>query len=79
MCRVRCETRLCYCIEAGRAIRLELTGSAFPLYRRHANGITENEIPWAGDSMLKIATVAVFYSADKPATLVLPIRADSKK
>ncbi len=68
-----------YCIEAGRAIRLELTGSAFPLYRRHPNGVTENEIPWAGDSMLKIATVAVFHSADKPATLVLPIRADSKK
>lgn len=60
-------------LPAGSSIRLELTGSAFPLFMRHPNGIPAVQIPRAGPDDLHIATVAVALEGPCPSYVSLPI------
>lgn len=55
----------------GTRIRLELTGSAFPIFVRHPNGTQEKHA--AGEGGLKIAAVAVSNDSSRPSCLELPI------
>ncbi len=64
--------------KAGNQIRLELTGSAFPLFSRHPNGTFEN-IHRIGIDGLKIATVAISASQAFSSWLNLPVRLQSPK
>jgi len=57
----------------GDRLRLEVTGSAFPLIARHPSGMDENEIPSAGMSHLSIATVALYHGEDNGSFLHLPL------
>ncbi|MFD1677971.1 CocE/NonD family hydrolase [Alicyclobacillus fodiniaquatilis] len=64
---------VCIEIAKGESIRLELTGSAYPLMSRHPNGMDETGIPFVGAEKLNIATVAVACGAKCPSKLVLPL------
>jgi putative CocE/NonD family hydrolase len=57
----------------GTSIRLELTGSAFPLFFRHPNGVAADEIHQVGADGLQIATVAVCSQAGMRSWIELPI------
>lgn len=59
----------------GTRVRLELTGSAFPLFVRHPNG-GEADKHSAGEDGLKIAAVAVASDGGRPSRLELPVRRD---
>ena len=58
-------------LQPGERLRLELTGSAFPLFARHLNGLPSEEIPNAELDRLSIATVAVTSSPQMPSMLVI--------
>ncbi|WP_020620520.1 CocE/NonD family hydrolase [Paenibacillus daejeonensis] len=58
-------------LQPGERLRLELTGSAFPLFARHLNGLPSEEIPDAGPERLSIATVAVASEPQMPSMLVI--------
>nr|WP_254638977.1 CocE/NonD family hydrolase [Cohnella sp. GbtcB17] len=58
---------------AGASIRLELTGSGFPLLLRHPNGRSIAEAVLAGAGDLRIAAVAVDSKPDCASVLELPI------
>jgi hypothetical protein len=60
-------------LPAGSSIRLELTGSAFPLFMRHPNGISSVHIHRAGPKNLQIATVAVALQGSCPSYVSLPV------
>ncbi|QGQ98342.1 CocE/NonD family hydrolase [Paenibacillus psychroresistens] len=60
-------------LAAGTAIRLELTGSAFPLFMRHPNGIKSALIHQVNSSELQIASVAISSSQQLNSFLVLPV------
>jgi predicted acyl esterase len=60
-------------IKVGEMLRLELTGSAFPLFSRHPNGASEN-IHTIGTEGLNIATVAISSKAKSSSWLELPIK-----
>ncbi|RXZ82667.1 CocE/NonD family hydrolase [Paenibacillaceae bacterium] len=55
----------------GDAIRLELTGSAFPMFVRHPNGVESAKLPELGTEALQMAAVAVAHSAGFPSYLEL--------
>ncbi|QAY66457.1 CocE/NonD family hydrolase [Paenibacillus protaetiae] len=56
----------------GTRIRLELTGSAFPLFVRHPNG-RAGEKHTSGEERLRIAAVAIGSGGSQPSVLELPI------
>jgi len=58
---------------AGASIRVELTGSGFPLLLRHPNGRSIGEAVLAGAGDLHIAAVAVDSKPDCASVLELPI------
>lgn len=60
-------------LQAGEAIRLELTGSGYPLYHLHPNGVGEERIHAAKPSELNMATVAVGYRGENDSWLDLPL------
>jgi putative CocE/NonD family hydrolase len=60
-------------LEAGVSIRLELTGSAFPLFMRHPNGIKSDYIHQVNSCGLKIASVAICSSQQFTSILVVPL------
>ncbi|MFB5677554.1 CocE/NonD family hydrolase [Paenibacillus terreus] len=60
-------------LPAGSYVRLELTGSAFPLFARHPNGV-KGEVNTTGTSGLNIATTAVRSAGQAPSYLRLPVR-----
>lgn len=55
-------------------IRIELTGSAFPLFARHPNGIPGKALPSAGPGDLGMAAVAVLHDDSCPSSLEIPVR-----
>lgn len=55
----------------GSSLRLELTGSAFPLFTRHPNH-AEADLHHAGAQTLQIATVAVFSKPGMTSFIALP-------
>jgi predicted acyl esterase len=57
----------------GTALRLELTGSAFPLMARHPNGVGTDELHQTGSEELNIATVAVFSNQEMVSSIELPV------
>ncbi|MEI7024289.1 CocE/NonD family hydrolase [Paenibacillus sp. y28] len=57
---------------AGSSIRLELTGSAFPMLARHPNGMS-GQVHQAGVNELRIATVAIGRGEGYQSYLELPI------
>lgn len=57
----------------GSALRLELTGSAFPLLMRHPNGVPMKQAAHAGPEELQIATVAIRSSNGQSSWLELPV------
>lgn len=59
---------------AGSSIRLEITGSSFPLFVRHPNGTDEFGVINADASDLSMATVAITYGCEYPSVLLLPIK-----
>jgi putative CocE/NonD family hydrolase len=61
---------------AGSAIRLELTGSAYPLMLRHPNGMPLKEAMKAGTGDLGIATVAVSSRPGAESWLELPVKVE---
>lgn len=60
-------------LPAGSYIRLELTGSAFPLFSRHPNGVLD-ETNSTGTDGLKIATTAVRSTEQNLSCLKLPLK-----
>ncbi|MCC3372663.1 CocE/NonD family hydrolase [Cohnella sp. REN36] len=58
---------------AGSSLRLELTGSGFPLLMRHPNGRPIATAVRAGSGDLKIAAVAVASKPDQASWLELPL------
>lgn len=58
---------------AGSSIRLELTGSAFPLFTRHPNGTGASGKNKAGEDGLLIASVAVRSAEDAVSYIELPV------
>ncbi|MBD2868658.1 CocE/NonD family hydrolase [Paenibacillus arenilitoris] len=58
-------------LRPGEAIRLELTGSAYPLYARHPNGRSISDERSAGPGQLRMATVSIHYEGS---TIELPVR-----
>lgn len=64
-------------LTSGSRLRLELTGSAFPLLARHMNGVRLSEQNVLGPEHLNMATVAV-YADGISSFLELPIRAETK-
>ncbi|QHW29482.1 CocE/NonD family hydrolase [Paenibacillus rhizovicinus] len=63
---------------AGSSIRLELTGSAFPLLLRHPNGMPVGAAAGAGPGELNIATVAVACGNGVKSRIELPLAARSE-
>ncbi len=60
-------------LPAGSALRLELSGSAFPLFTRHPNG--ENGVRHtAGEGAMNMASVAVSSRQDRPSWIGLPLQ-----
>jgi putative CocE/NonD family hydrolase len=59
-------------LPAGARLRLELTGSAFPLFARHMNGVRLAEQHGLGPEHLHMATVAV-YANGTSSFLELPL------
>ena len=66
-------------LAAGDCLRVEVTASAFPLFARHPNGVSEEEIGKAGPSSLSIATLALGLGDDCPSVLTMPIRLEKAK
>lgn len=60
-------------LQKGFCLRLEVTGSAFPLFARHPNGIEEADISFVDTSRLSIATVSVHYGKGCRSFLRLPL------
>jgi predicted acyl esterase len=60
-------------LDVGVSIRLELTGSAFPLFMRHPNGISSELIHQVNSGGLQIASVAICSSQQLKSVLVLPL------
>lgn len=60
-------------LPAGTRLRLDITGSAFPLYLRHPNGMSAAEPHHATAGELQIATVAVASSPAAPSFITLPV------
>jgi len=60
-------------LPAGGRLRIELTGSAFPLFARHPNGMPAARMPEAGPGDLKMATVAVLTDPALPSMLEIPV------
>ncbi|WP_149093996.1 CocE/NonD family hydrolase [Paenibacillus terrae] len=60
-------------LPAGTYVRLELTGSAFPLFARHPNGV-RGESNSTGTGGLKIATTAVRSTEQDISCLKLPVK-----
>jgi len=54
-------------------IRIELTGSAFPLFARQPNGMPQERLPEAGPGDLRMATVAVLTDPVRMNVLGLPV------
>ncbi|MEK5643760.1 MULTISPECIES: CocE/NonD family hydrolase [Paenibacillus] len=65
-------------LPAGSMLRLELSGSAYPLLLRHPNGIPLQEAASQGPDALQIATVAVDASGGA-SWLQLPILGDTSE
>ncbi|PQP90571.1 hypothetical protein CPT76_06355 [Paenibacillus sp. AR247] len=65
-------------LPVGSMLRLELSGSAYPLLLRHPNGIPLQEAARQGPDALQIATVAVDASGDA-SWLQLPILGDTSE
>ncbi|MCY0880573.1 MAG: CocE/NonD family hydrolase, partial [Firmicutes bacterium] len=63
-------------VRAGECLRLEITGSAFPLLRRHPNGCSEEVIGRQDFAAFRITTVRLFHDAAHPAQLHLPVLPD---
>lgn len=65
-------------LRIGTTIRLELTGSAFPLFTRHPNGIAGSNHK-VDETELRMATIAVMSSTKQESYIELPIvqRGDS--
>lgn len=61
-------------IPAGSAIRLELTGSAFPLFARHPNGVRAADKHKTAEDGLLIASVAVKSAEGAASYIELPIK-----
>lgn len=59
-------------LPAGSAIRMELTGSAFPLFVRHPNG-SGREKHAATEGDLRITSVAIRSISDDPSWVELPV------
>ena len=59
-------------LEAGCSVRLELTGSAFPFFARHPNGIAA-DIHQVGSEKLYTASVVVCSTDEQISVLKLPI------
>lgn len=57
----------------GSSLRIELTGSAFPLFLRHPNRMPAERIPWAGPEDLHIATAAVSLQGAYASFIELPV------
>jgi putative CocE/NonD family hydrolase len=60
-------------LPVGAALRLELTGSAFPILVRHPNGIPMQEARHAGTGSLNIAVVAVTSREGMESWIELPL------
>ncbi|WJH29246.1 hypothetical protein N6H13_00040 [Paenibacillus sp. CC-CFT742] len=60
-------------LPAGSYVRLELTGSAFPLFARHPNGVRDEKNS-TGTGGLKIATTAVRSTEQDISCLRLPVK-----
>ncbi|SFJ49784.1 hypothetical protein SAMN02799624_04753 [Paenibacillus sp. UNC496MF] len=76
-CRARIVMRpIAATFRPGSAIRLELTGSAFPTLIRHPNGIPLNDARRAEESDLTIAVVAVKSRAGMESWIELPVTED---
>lgn len=58
-------------LQEGEAIRLELTGSAYPLYGKHPNGRSVSEAHLVKPDSLHMATVSISYVNSR---LMLPVR-----
>lgn len=58
----------------GCSIRIEITGSAFPLFARHPNGRRAEELPDAGPGDLQMATIAVVHRKSHPSWIEIPIK-----
>lgn len=64
---------LAICCPAGASIRLELTGSGFPLLLRHPNGRPITEAVRAGAADLRMAAIAVDSKPNFASVLELPV------
>ena len=60
-------------LEEGMSIRIELTGSAFPLFVRHPNGLATEQLPTAKPEQLRMTAVAVGRSESWPSWIQLPV------
>lgn len=60
-------------IPEGSTLRLELTGSAYPMLLRHPNGVAIREVGHVGAELLGIAVVAVKSGIDAFSWLELPV------
>jgi predicted acyl esterase len=58
-------------LQAGEAVRIELTGSAYPLYARHPNGRSMSQEHLAGPDQLHMASVSIHYEGSM---LELPVK-----
>jgi predicted acyl esterase len=66
-------------LDVGVSIRLELTGSAFPLFMRHPNGIRSEFIHQVNSSGLQIASVAICSSQQLNSFIELPLTYNNTK
>lgn len=59
--------------QEGTALRVELTGSAFPLFAQHPNGTNEDQIPHVSEDELKMASIAIGFSEERKSVLQIPL------
>lgn len=64
-------------LQAGECLRLEVTGSAFPLFARHPNQRADADIAAATAADLQIATIAVGRGGSWDSRILLPIKTES--
>ncbi|SEO76508.1 CocE/NonD family hydrolase [Paenibacillus sp. OV219] len=64
---------LAFELAEGEVIRLELTGSAYPLFAIHPNGCPPDVLHEAEADVLKMATVAIGYGTEGGSWLQLPL------
>lgn len=60
-------------LQPGEAIRLELTGSAYPLFAGHPNGMQARDAHLAGPERYNMATVSIGYGLPDGSWLELPV------